>query len=305
MGELASWMVDMSVPTAAYLALRDGEPNKASALLAALNPDEPTGAVGHKAHVLVLRSHVEVALGSADAADAIRRAREHARHQSADLWLEYAEALGAVHADDEELCRFVRQVTRRAAWPLTFVADLVASRLKGLGDTETSLIAAEAALRPERWRSALRVVVDEGNESTLAAAHLLEQIGDATDVSRLRRVAHRHRGRPDADLGRALARRVAERVVIEDQGRVAICVGDRRVEGSSIRRKVLALLCYLLTRPRYSPPRAMRSWTRFGQSSTRQMRSTRSIRRSTSFAESSSLATKRTYLQPTCTMNPT
>ncbi len=255
MGDLASWMVYMSVPIAAYLALRNGEPSKASAQLAGLNPDEPTGAVGHKAHVLTLQAHVAVALGSADAADEVRRAREHSLHQSAGLWLEYAEALGAVSAEDDELCRFVRQAARRAPWSLTFVADLVTSRLVRLGDIEVSLISAEAALRPERWRSALRFVVDEGRESTLAAAHVLEQVGDATDVARLRGVAHRHRGRPDANLGRALARRVAERVVVEDQGRVAIRVGDRSVEGSSIRRKVLALLCFLLARPRYSATR--------------------------------------------------
>ena len=57
------------------------------------------------------------------------------------------------------------------------------------------------------------------------------------------------------ELGRRLSRRVADRVYIEDQGRVAIVIGDRVVPGSEIRRKVLALPCFLLTRPDMSATR--------------------------------------------------
>ena len=42
---------------------------------------------------------------------------------------------------------------------------------------------------------------------------------------------------------------------IEDQGRVMVVVGDRQIAGSAIRRKVLALLCFLLTRPAMSSTR--------------------------------------------------
>jgi DNA-binding SARP family transcriptional activator len=44
-------------------------------------------------------------------------------------------------------------------------------------------------------------------------------------------------------------------VVVEDQGRVTILVGPRSVEGSAIRRKVLGLLCFLLSRPRFAAAR--------------------------------------------------
>ncbi len=43
--------------------------------------------------------------------------------------------------------------------------------------------------------------------------------------------------------------------MIEDQGRVVVVVGNRQVPGSTIRRKVLALLCFLLTRPAMSSTR--------------------------------------------------
>jgi DNA-binding SARP family transcriptional activator len=67
---------------------------------------------------------------------------------------------------------------------------------------------------------------------------------------RLRRLAKAFpRSSADADLGRVLARKVAQRVHVSDQGRVVIRAGARHVPGSSIRRKVLALLCLLLSRP--------------------------------------------------------
>jgi DNA-binding SARP family transcriptional activator len=50
-------------------------------------------------------------------------------------------------------------------------------------------------------------------------------------------------------LGKALARRLAEPVFVEDQGPLAIRIGTRTVLGSTVRRKVLAMLAYLLTRP--------------------------------------------------------
>jgi DNA-binding SARP family transcriptional activator len=60
---------------------------------------------------------------------------------------------------------------------------------------------------------------------------------------------------PDRDLGRGLARRLAERVAVEDQGRVAVRVGAALIDGTQIRRKVLALLCFLLTKPDVSATR--------------------------------------------------
>ena len=255
MGEMAAWARHVSVPTVAYLALRDGDTTQASSVLAALDPDEPTISVGFKAYVLSVRAHVEVACGSPDAANAIDSAKRHSERQSAGLWLGYCEALRAIHDGTDALSRYIRQGHRRPGWSLTFVADLVSERLGDIGEGEVSVVLKEASLRPERWRQALRYVVDSGGGGSLAAARILEQVGEAGDIARLRKVGHRHRGMPDAELGRALARRVADQVFVEDQGRVSIRVGDRAVDGSSIRRKVLALLCFLLTRPRYAATR--------------------------------------------------
>jgi DNA-binding SARP family transcriptional activator len=63
------------------------------------------------------------------------------------------------------------------------------------------------------------------------------------------------RGGFDPSLGKGLARRLAEHVFVEDLGRVVIRVGSTEVAGSSIRRKVLALLCLLISRPAFSATR--------------------------------------------------
>ena len=109
----------------------------------------------------------------------------------------------------------------------------------------------------ERWRTALRLVLDQSaGDVNLPSGRILESIGDRTDIARLRRLARASRRRPEAvTLGRSIARRLADRVQVEDQGRVTLHIGDRVVLGSSIRRKVLALLCYLITRPDMSATR--------------------------------------------------
>jgi DNA-binding SARP family transcriptional activator len=48
---------------------------------------------------------------------------------------------------------------------------------------------------------------------------------------------------------------LADSVFVEDQGRVVIRVGERVVPGTEIRRKVLALICLLLTKPGMSATR--------------------------------------------------
>jgi DNA-binding SARP family transcriptional activator len=56
-------------------------------------------------------------------------------------------------------------------------------------------------------------------------------------------------------LGRSLARRLAPRIWVEDLGRLHIEVRGRAIEGGLIRRKVLSLLCLLLTKPRMAASR--------------------------------------------------
>jgi DNA-binding SARP family transcriptional activator len=48
---------------------------------------------------------------------------------------------------------------------------------------------------------------------------------------------------------------LADKVYVEDLGRVHIFVGARVLDGTDVRRKVLALLCLLLSRPRFASTR--------------------------------------------------
>ena len=56
-------------------------------------------------------------------------------------------------------------------------------------------------------------------------------------------------------LGRSLARRLAPHVHFNDMGHVSIRIGDRLVDGSEVRRKVLSLVCFLLTKPGFAATR--------------------------------------------------
>lgn len=99
-------------------------------------------------------------------------------------------------------------------------------------------------------------IATASGDGGLAAARLLDAIGDRSDIQRLRAYARRRRRLSGAtSLGRRLARRLADKVYIEDQNRVSIHVGERLISGATIRRKVLALLCFLLTKPEMASTR--------------------------------------------------
>jgi DNA-binding SARP family transcriptional activator len=77
---------------------------------------------------------------------------------------------------------------------------------------------------------------------------MLEEVGTSDDIPRLRRIARGTRGAGRGSLGRLLARRLAARVWVEDLGRIEIHIQGRTIDGGQARRKVLALLCFLLTK---------------------------------------------------------
>lgn len=91
--------------------------------------------------------------------------------------------------------------------------------------------------------------------SVVFAARLLDEIGEAEDIRRLRTVAKTLRSPAASGLGRGLARRLAPVARIHDLGHIEMRIGDRSVDGSTIRRRVLGLVCFLLTRPGYAATR--------------------------------------------------
>jgi ATP/maltotriose-dependent transcriptional regulator MalT/DNA-binding SARP family transcriptional activator len=249
------WTAHLLGPLATLVATRQGHILESLRISEATPTNRPTSLIAYKSRVLANRAEAKLAALLPDGSDALKAAADHAMRQKASLWVEHCAAIRAATGDDGAFSVYVRTRARAGGWTLSRIAELVANRLDCLGETEGEVVQDEVRRRPERWRTALRIVVDADNSGSLHAARLLEQIGTTDDVPRLRRLARRYRGRPDSELGRALARRIATRVVVEDQGRVSMTIGVRHVDGSSIRRKVLALLCFLLTRPRFSATR--------------------------------------------------
>ena len=233
----------------AQFSIRNGELATARSVLDGIRVDEPCSSTAHKARILATRAYLLVTGGFQGSAQALQVALEQARSQSAGFWAEFTSALAALHGRPADLRRFIRSAGHDSMAAMSIAAELVAPRLQELESEELAKIEFEARLRPSRWRDALRVVVD-ADSSNVAAARLLERIGALQDVARLRGVARFHRGRPESATWTSSCA----------PGRISRCrrgsgpghdhdVDSRAIEGSSIRRKVLALLCFLLSRP--------------------------------------------------------
>lgn len=233
-------------------AIRLGALDQASRLLAQAEPfggSLDVGALSHHAAtvaVLAVRRHEP---------DALRRCQEAvsvSRAQGADYWGAKAQlALAASSGDRGVMSHAVLDIAHRDAALLSAFAEVVAPYLPLLTEEAAAEVAAAAAERPTRWAVALRDVLSTGSaDAVVGAAHLLEAVGSRRDVALLREGGRRVRRLPKVDASvRRLARRVAPRVTIHDLGAVSMVVGDTVLAGSTIRRKVLSLVCYLCTRP--------------------------------------------------------
>jgi DNA-binding SARP family transcriptional activator len=188
-----------------------------------------------------------------DAPELARAARQHAQRQESSLWERYAALLEAVPGDPMSLSTLIVQAAKEDPKVVTMASEVLVPRLAAISSAAVAALESEAKRSRWRWLIPARAGVTSGQVvARLAAARLLELIGEADDVARLRAAARSIRDRRAAELGRALSRRLAPQVLVEDLGRLRIQIGERVVEGASVRRKVLALMCFLLTKPQYS-----------------------------------------------------
>jgi DNA-binding SARP family transcriptional activator len=234
---------------AARWHLRRGDFDEARRSLAAMPPGLGVE-IGQAAERLATAAYIEVAAGSQAGLELATRAIAHADRQGAVSWRRVASLLASTFDDSEGFSDRVIAIGRSAPWHLSFLADVFVPRLHLLSDTGLGVVERAALLHPQRWRRELRGFLDRGPQTNaLAAARLLEEVGERQDVARLRSLAKRgKRNAQTADLGRTLARRVADRIWVEDQGKTIIVAGDRSIPGTSVRRKALALLCFLISR---------------------------------------------------------
>ena len=219
------------------------------------HPNDWGTMIGSRTEFLFTEAYVRAAATPAHVVPAAHDALGAAKKQQTHRWRHLTELLIAAHGSSRAFSSEVVRTSTESPWSLTYLADLVVPRLDLLDDAAYMAIARVAQVHPGRWRHDLRRAVD-ADASAVSAARLLDAIGQREDIGRLRRFARlRRRPRADGNVGRSLARRLAERVFVDDQGRVLLRIGERTVLGSQIRRKVLALLCFLLSRPDMSATR--------------------------------------------------
>src|SRR5439155_18255504 len=136
----------------------------------------------------------------------------------------------------------ILQMVREASVVLSMLAEMVLRRLPDLSSEAMDQVVAEARRRPWRWLAPCRrALLMERAGDKIRPATLLEAVGEREDIQRLHKAGKGSRDRRAAKLALTLARRLADRVWVEDLGRVRIVSGVQTIEGSEIRRKVLAL----------------------------------------------------------------
>ena len=233
-----------------------GRVEEASGRLHVLRHGTLRSACSFEVRRLLLEAQTALLTAQPDAPARATAAHALAIAQHADLWADVASIQMSI-AEPSALNAALGRVSPRDPGILSICADAIAARLDVLTDQVRDAVYEEAGRRRERWRPALRRALETGRESAqFAAALLLDLVGAEKDVAPLRRAARSLRAHPGSSaLGRGLARQLAPRVRIDDLGRVRVEIGDRVVEGSSMRRKVLALLCFLITRPAQSATR--------------------------------------------------
>ncbi len=246
--------MDQWILSAALNALQDRRIEEAEQLLARVRSGMPSPIYGNKARHLAVKALFHVVRGDTDARHAIESASAHALTQGAFFWLHFVGLLEASIDSADRFNAYVRRLSDTDSAYLSILAERVCLRLPDLEPSALEAVIAEAHRRPVRWRPALRAAIEDGSTPTkIAAARLLDQVGTVEDIGRLRALSKSLKGiAPDAALGRRLARSLAARAFVEDQNRVSIRVGDQMIPGTEVRRKVLALLCFLLTRSGFS-----------------------------------------------------
>jgi DNA-binding SARP family transcriptional activator len=232
------------------LWIGEGEPR--ANLLAQL-PEEPppTMEVGaaFRWHLTMARAYLQT--GERDRfAAAQSRAEQTAATQKSPVQERLAAVLRASGQGGQAMSKLL------AAWPadddalIGVFASEITAHMASLSEQALAILARATRTAPQRWLSPLRELLTETADSRGArAATIIEDVGGAEDIPRLREFTRRMR-RTGPGWGDRLIERLAPRVIVDDLGPMSIRVGPRRVDGRSVRRKALALLAYLASQPR-------------------------------------------------------
>jgi ATP/maltotriose-dependent transcriptional regulator MalT/DNA-binding SARP family transcriptional activator len=248
---------DMRLMVRSELLSRAGEHASALSDLLQLDPREPRPDVAFAGRWHLQMARIAVRRG--DSPDpALLTAEALLARQKAGYWLKVASVVRAI-ADypTNELNRALRSVIDSEPVYASVCADDLALRLGDLDATVLGTIEEQSELRPERWLGVYRRILRDGPQAAMpVAATMLDRIGEIEDISRLRAFVRTYRGTGHSSMvGRGLARRLAPIATVFDLGHLRMRIGDREVDGSSVRRKVLSLVAFLLTRPGFTATR--------------------------------------------------
>jgi ATP/maltotriose-dependent transcriptional regulator MalT/DNA-binding SARP family transcriptional activator len=242
---------------AARVAIQEGDPVRALNLLSDVSTLSIQPGLESSRVALDLQIRATVSPTDPELPEAFAFALEGAMRQQAWFWWKCIGLTQALVSPPDDLVEHLVASSAEEAAYLSIQAELVARRLSDLDNRAFELVAKEATSRPERWRGALRQTMRARAleaKNVRRVAEMLELVGDADDVDTLVAI-RKDKSMRLPDAGRSLSRRLAPRIYVEDLGRVSVRIGERSIPGTEVRKKVLSLLCYLLTRPHFTATR--------------------------------------------------
>ena len=243
---------------AARIALQCGQPARAEELLQQIDGEVWVPGFRSSRLSLQLQAKSTADPGDPELPDAFDAALRFAHDQQAWFWWKCIRLTRALTSPSVDLTSYVRALEAADTAYLSIQAELVVRRLADLEELGFERVRVEASTRPVRWRWALRGFLLAGGTRPLdvkRAAELLEVVGDLEDVARLVSLRKRKALRlPDA--GRALLRRLAPRVYVEDLGRVSCDWRPNRARHGHPQEGSLAALLPLDQAPIHRHPRA-------------------------------------------------
>jgi ATP/maltotriose-dependent transcriptional regulator MalT/DNA-binding SARP family transcriptional activator len=259
-GETARWMLTAAgapegllepfagpwILTAAEVALRNGRLDDANLLVAQLDDDTLSADTGALLRRRLLEARLSAARGEPDAGTRLHAAEALARKQGSGLGQQLTQLLISAQATAGDLDASVSRLAITETAVISLAAEELVGRLHWLGADAWLRVKTEVTSRPDRWLACVRAAVTAGGDATERAAALLVLMGDISDVALLQRSASR--SAPLRTAAESLVRHLAPPVHVSDLGHVTVVVGSPPVARENVRRKVLSLLCFLISR---------------------------------------------------------
>lgn len=239
----ASWALHWRVLD---LWLEDDEARRLDILASIPDAPPPSTEVGaaFRWHLTVARTHLRDGRVVAFS-EAIRRAAAVAASQHSPLQSRLVSLLDAIGHEDDALSWLLRRWPAADDATLGVFAEEICSRLGSVAEDAVVTLARAGMSQPHRWREPLRkVLAGPDIASATTAASLLDLVGEPRDIALLRRFSKRAKQKGQT-WGDELVRRVAPRVAVEDLGLMSVTIGNRKIDGRAIRRKVLAMIGFL------------------------------------------------------------